>query len=229
MFVAGAVFAIGYGTVELIRGGEASGGFGVAWLTLGIAAVAEGTSWVRAVRQTRGEARSAGRPARRFIRDTRDPTVKMVVFEDSAALAGVVIAAIGIALHQLTGQAFWDPLASIAIGVLLIAVATSMARDSAALLVGSAARPEERDAIEQVLESDPHIVEVEQLLTMVLGPRALLVAARVDLADGLDAAGIEQAASDLDCALREAVPDVTEVFLDPTPGRDAGAEECAER
>jgi cation diffusion facilitator family transporter len=218
MFVAGAVFAVGYGAIELARGGEEQGGFLVAWITLGIAAIAEGSSWLRAVHQTREEAKAARRPLLQYVRQTRDPNVKMVVFEDTAALVGIAIAAAGIGLHQLTGSSSWDPAASIVIGLLLIGVAVWMARDVGGLLVGSAAYPEERSAIERVIEAHPEIVEVRELLTMALGPNALLVAARVDLNDAASAADIERAATALDAALRDEIPDVTEVFLDATPG-----------
>jgi cation diffusion facilitator family transporter len=218
MFVAGATFALGYGVFELVRGGE-SGGYAVAWVALAVAAAAEGTSWVRALRQTRAEAREAGRSMRRHVRETRDPSVKLVLFEDSAALAGIAVAAAGIGLDQLTGAAVFDPAASIAIGLLLIGVATWMARDSGRLLVGAAATDEERMTIERVLEAHPAVVGVRELLTMALGPNALLVAARVDVDDRLDGARLERAATELDEALGDAVPDVTEVFLDATPGR----------
>ena len=74
-------------------------------------------------------------------------------------------------------------------------------------------------AIEGVLEGHPNVVEVLELLTMVLAPNALLVAARVDLEDGLTGAEVERTSSELDDELRERVRDVTEVFIDPTPGR----------
>jgi cation diffusion facilitator family transporter len=218
MFVAGAVFAIGYGVLELLAGEKQSGGFAVAWVTLAIALVAEGVSWVRAMRQTRGEAREAGKPTFRYARESRDPNVKMVLFEDSAALVGIAIAGAGLGLDQITGQTFWDPAASVLIGVLLIGVAISMARDAGHLLVGSSATEEERAAIEEVIERHPAVVEVRELLTMILGPSSLLVAARVDLEDDVCAGRLETAMSEVDRAVRDAVPDVTEVFLDPTPG-----------
>jgi cation diffusion facilitator family transporter len=217
MFVAGATFAVGYGVAELVRGGGEEGGFAVAWVTLVIAAVAEGTSWVRALRQTRGEAREAGLPLWRHVRQSRDPNVKMVLFEDSAALVGVAIAAAGIALHQITGASQWDAAASIVIGVLLIGVAAWMARDTAHLLAGASATPRERERIEQVIEDHDGVAGLLELLTMVLGPNALLVAARIDLEDDLRGDEVERVASALDDAIREAVPDVTEVFLDATP------------
>lgn len=219
MFVAGATFAVGYGIAQLVRGGEPEGGAAIAWATLAVAFLAEGSSWLRALRHTRAEAREAGRPLRIYVRESRDPSVKMVLFEDSAALVGIAIAAIGIGADQLTGSTIWDPAASIAIGFLLIGVAAWMARDTAGLLVGASARPDERAAIERVLEEDPHITEVLELLTMVLGPNALLVAARIDLADEARGGELEQAMTDLEERLQAAVPDVTEVFLDPTPPR----------
>lgn len=219
MFVAGAVFAVGYGVIELLSGSKEEGGFAAAWITLAIALVAEGISWLRALRQTRGEARQAGRPVAQYVRESRDPSVKMVLFEDTAALVGIVIAAVGIALHQITGAAYWDPIASIFIGVLLIAVAVRMATDTGRLLVGAAARPDEVAAIERVLDDNADVAGVLELLTMVLGPNALLVGARVDLADGVVSERLERAMSDLDREIRAAVPDVTEVFLDPTPAR----------
>ncbi len=220
MFIAGAVFALGYGLVELFRGNEPSGGFAVAWLTLAIAALAEGTSWARATRQTRAEARKAQRPFLRFVRESRDPTVKMVLFEDTAALVGIALAAVGIGLHQLTGRGAWDPVASILIGLMLIGVGGWMARAAGTLLIGAPALPDERKAIERVIQDHPDVARVQQLLTMVLGPHAILVAARLDFDDRVNAADVEHASTAIDLAVRDAVPDVAEVFLDATPARN---------
>ncbi len=215
MFLAGATFAIGYGVYQLIVG-ETSNGYAIAYVTLAIAAVAEGSSWIRAVRQTRAEARRAELPLMRFVRESRDPNVKMVLFEDTAALAGLAIAFAGILLGQVTGSNVFDPAASIAVGVLLIAVASLMAHDTSELLIGAAARPAERAAIERALRESDEIEDVLEILTMALGPNSLLVAARVDFRAGLDEADLERASAEIDQRLREAVPDVTEVFLDAT-------------
>ncbi len=218
MFLAGAIFAIGFGGFELATGGGESEGFLVAYAVLGISFLAEGTSWVRAFRQTRGEAREAGKPLWRFARESRDPNVKMVLFEDTVALIGIALAATGIALNELTGLVLWDPMASVLIGLLLVSVAFWMGRDAKHMLIGSAALPEEREALERTIEAYDEVVEVEELLTMVLGPSALLVTARLDLRDDIDAERIERISTDIDERLREVVPDVTEVFLDATPG-----------
>ena len=215
MFLAGAIFAIGYGVYRLISSVE-SGGYLAAYITLGIALLAEGGSWIRAVRQTRSEADNAKLPLVEYVRESRDPNVKMVLFEDTAALLGIVIAFAGVLAGELTGSPVFDPAASIAIGLLLVAVAAWMGHDTSELLVGAAARPAERAAIERTLNEFDQIEKVIEVLTMVLGPNALLVVARVDFAAGLADHEIEQASEAIDRRLREVVPDVTEVFLDAT-------------
>jgi cation diffusion facilitator family transporter len=221
MFLAGAVFAIGYGVYQLTSHPE-SGGYLAAYVTLAISLAAEGTSWVRAVRQTRAEAREVELSLLRYVRETREPNVKMVLFEDTAALIGIGLALVGIVLDQLTHSTVFDPAASIAIGLLLVTVAGFMAHDTSELLVGGAARPAEREVLEKTLEEFGEIEKVVELLTMVLGPNSLLVAARIDFADGLDDDDVEQISEAIECRLREVVPDVTEVFLDATtsPKRD---------
>jgi cation diffusion facilitator family transporter len=216
MFVAGATFAIGFGAYQLITNGGETEGFGIAYAVLALSFLAEGSSWLRALRQTRREASKEGKPAFAYARETRDPNVKMVLLEDSAALIGVAVAAAGISLNQITGLTFWDPAASVLIGVLLIGVAFWMGRDTRHLLVGSAARPDERRALERVLEEFDEVVAVTELLTLVLAPNALLMAARVDLRDDLDGDRVEQLADEIEARVREVVPDVTEVFIDPT-------------
>lgn len=95
-----------------------------------------------------------------------------------------------------------------------------MGRDAKPMLIGASARLEERSLLERVIEEPPEVVSVQELLTMVLGPKALLVTARIDLEDRVDAGRIEEVCNQIDRRLREALPEVTEVFLDATPGRD---------
>jgi cation diffusion facilitator family transporter len=217
MFLAGAAFAVGYGVYELLKPSNESGGFIPAYVVLALALVAEGSSWLRARRQTKKEAEDAGRGLLEHVRRSRDPNVKMVLFEDTAALAGIAIAAGGVGMHQLTGAAAWDSGASVVIGVMLMTVAVFLARDTRHLLIGAAAQPDEREAIENTIESHPGIAKVHELLTLVLGPQALLVAARVDLRNDLAGDQVERLSNEIDEQLREAVPDVKEVFLDATP------------
>ncbi len=215
MFLAGAVFAIGYGVHQLLAG-ETSVGYAISYATLAIALVAEGTSWIRAIRQSRREADESGLALIEYLRGSRDPNVKMVLFEDTAALIGIALAFLGILVDQMTGSDVFDPAASIAIGVLLVGVAGWMAHDTSELLIGASARPNERASLQQAIEEFDDIDNVMELLTMVLGPNSLLVAARVDFADGLDDDEVEWVSEEIDKRLRDVIPDVTEVFLDAT-------------
>jgi cation diffusion facilitator family transporter len=197
IFLAGAVFSIGQGILELLQP-EAVTSYALVYGTLAFAFVAEGASLVRAVRQTRGEARETGKGWREYVRESTEPTAKTVVGEDTVAVVGVVIAAVGV-------------------GLMLVYVAFVLGRNFKELLVGAGAQPEDVERIREIAESEPGIAKVLDLRTMYLGPRSLLVALRADLADGFDADEVERIASDVDEKLREAVPDVSEVFLDPTP------------
>lgn len=217
IFVAGAAFSVWEGVERLLNPPSEGGGLAVPLVVLAIALALETTSLVRAARQTRGEAREAGLAYPRFVRQSREPTSKLVVFEDSAAVIGVLLAIAGITLAHVTGHEAWDAGASIAIGLLLAVVAVSLGRDTKGLLLGEGARPEERERMREVIESHREVAGLLDLRTMALGPSSLLVAARIDLADGLDSDGLEQLSERIDRELREAVPDVREVFLDATP------------
>ncbi|HEU4976154.1 MAG TPA: cation diffusion facilitator family transporter [Baekduia sp.] len=215
IFVAGAGFSL-YQGLEAIFVGQEESQFWIAYVILGFAIVAEGISLLRAVRQTRGEAAAGGVPWRHHLRRSRDPTTKTVVFEDSAAVTGNTVAIAGIALHQATGEAAWEGVAALIVAALLVVAAFELARGASSLLVGQAATPEERREILDVLDARPEIHEVLQLLTMALAPDRLLVAARVDLAGGMDSEHVEEFSSDVDHAIRAQVPAVAEVFLDAT-------------
>jgi cation diffusion facilitator family transporter len=228
IFVAGSLFSIVEGVERLTAPPEESG-IVIPLVVLGLAFVAEGISWLRALRQTRGEARERGVPFSRYIRESRDPTAKTVVFEDSAALIGVLLAAAGVTLDHVTGAHVFDASASIAIGVLLALVAVTLGRDVKGLLLGEAALPEERERMQEVLEQHEHVDQVVELRTMALAPNALLVAVRLDLSDGLDSDGVERLADELDDDLRNAVPEVQEVFIDPTSKTAARRQSHLER
>jgi cation diffusion facilitator family transporter len=216
IFVSGALFSIYEGLHRIFGAGEPDGSVGIAFAVLAIGFVLEGSSLIRAARQTGSEARRRSRTFARELRVTRDPTTKTVVFEDTAAVIGLALAAAGLGLTELTGSTFWDGLASVLIGVLLAVVAFFLGRDSKDLLIGEGAQPEEREAIVRVFDEHAKVLSVEELLTMALGPTSLLVAARLDFIPELDSDAVEAVADELEQQLRDAVPEITEVFLDPT-------------
>lgn len=220
IFVAGGLFSIFEG-VEGIRHPEHGGGFLIPYAVLGVAFVAEGVSWLKAVRQTKKEAGDSGHGVVEHIKTDPDPTVKTVAFEDSAALVGLVIAAVGIGLKQLTGQAFWDGSASVLIGLLLIVVAFWLGRQNKDLLIGQAVAPELRRGIVEELESIDGVDGVLELLTMYVGPDTILVAAQVDLGGSLSGEAIERLSDEADRRVCEQFPKVRHLFLDPTARRPA--------
>jgi len=217
IFVAGAGFSLYEGLRRIFGPPVEHGSYAAVYAVLGFALLADGASLVRAWRQTRGEARERGQRYVTYLRASRDPTTKTVLLEDSAAVVGVGLAFGGVALYQATGDQLYDGLASVAIGVLLVFVAVTLGRDTKDLLIGEAATPGEREAIRQIIESHPAVDRVLELLTMALAPDRLLVAARIDLADGRSADEIEHASSEIDRELRERIPAVWQVFLDATP------------
>ncbi|HEU5160497.1 MAG TPA: cation diffusion facilitator family transporter [Streptosporangiaceae bacterium] len=215
IFVAGAGFSVFEGVLAIGHGGEA-GSPNVAYLVLAVAFVAEGSALSRAVYQVRREAARRDRSMREQVRRSRDTTVRTALFEDVTALIGLLVAAAGLTLRELTGSAVWDGAASIAIGLLLVAVAYSLGRTSMHMLIGQAAEPEEQRLIKREIEATPGIDRVLELLTMQLGPDDLIVGAKVAFTDDISADHAEDLADDVDRRLRERLPTVRHVFLDPT-------------
>ena len=215
IFVLGAGYSI-YEGVHAIRVPEELTGLTIPYVVLGVSFLFEGASWLKAVRQLRAEAEEKGRGFFEHLRITPDPTAKTVAFEDTAALIGLVLAAVGVTLHHLTDQGFWDGVASITIGLLLVVVAFAMGQQNKQALIGEALPAADREAIRRTIDESPGIDAVVELMTMRLAPTEVIVAARVDLDDRSTADELEHAADEVERRLREAHPEVRHVFLDPT-------------
>jgi divalent metal cation (Fe/Co/Zn/Cd) transporter len=168
------------------------------------------------VRQVRGAAAKWRVSPGRYLQATTDTTVKAVTFEDTAALIGLVIAAIGLFLEHMTGQPLWDGIAAIVIGLLLLAVAIWLGRANLSLLIGQSASPRIEEELRREILGLPHIDDVPVLITSVIGPGQLVVAAKVDFADGATADDIEQISDEAERRLVARHPGVRYVFLDPT-------------
>jgi cation diffusion facilitator family transporter len=225
IFILGAGFSFLQGIGGLIAGEqEDTAGYLAAYAVLVVAFVAEGVSWLRAYRQTRGQAREQGMGFREFVRESKDPTVKTVLLEDSGALVGILIAFLGVGLSQITGIHAFDPVASLLIGCLLCSIAFRLGRNTKGLLLGESAREEDREKIRRAIEEHDGVERVIELLTMALGPESLMVAARIDLGGGMNTDQVEQMADGIERHVREAVPSVTHFFLDPTPPQGAERE-----
>lgn len=215
IFVLGAGYSIYEGIRALITP-EALGSLLIAYVVLGLSFVFEGISWLKAVRQLKGEAAEKDRGFFEHLRITPDPTVKTVAFEDTAALVGIVLAAGGITLHHFTDQGFWDGVASILIGALLVVVAYALGQQNKHALIGEALPQDAQDSIRTIIGDSPGVDAVVELLTMRMSPEEVIVAARVDLDDNASVDELEQAADEVERRLREQHPEVRHVFLDPT-------------
>ena len=156
------------------------------------------------------------------VNTSPDITVKVALFEDSAAVVGLVFAALGVGLTQLTGSNVWNGIGSIAIGVLLVVVAFKLGLDSKDLLIGRAASAPTQAAIREIIEGEPGVDELLELRTMHIGPDSLIVAARIALNDDQSASQAEDLADDIDRKLGAKLPLRVEVFIDPTQTRKAG-------
>ena len=225
IFIAGGGFSIFEGLLALTRSHNENPL--VAYVTLAVAFAAEGTSFTRALWQVRGEARRRREEVLHHVKSSPDITVKVALFEDSAAVVGLMLAALGVGLSQLTGSSVWDGAASIAIGVLLVVVAIKLAMDSRELLIGRAADPAVQQLIREEIESRPGVDALLEVRTMHMGPDSLIVAARVALNDEMGADQAEDLADEIDRRLSEKLPLQLNVFIDPTQSRQTPQPEAA--
>ncbi|MEA2719829.1 MAG: hypothetical protein QOJ39_1693 [Candidatus Eremiobacteraeota bacterium] len=181
------------------------------YVVLAIAFVADGSALVVGIRALRKS--YPKRPLHRAIHASKDPSVFVVVLEDSAALVGVVIAFAGTIAAQLTHDGRPDALASIAIGLVLLAVALVMMREVGSLLTGEAIDPEIVAAIEAVAHEQLPVADVRRVLTMTLGPDSVIVAMDLVFHDDIS---VDEAATAIDCIqseVKKRQPIVTEIFV----------------
>jgi len=228
IFVAGGGFSL-FEAYRAFTSPPRPGQWNLEYIVLALAAIFEGSSLARALRQIRREASAAGRTPLEHVVKSADPAVKTVASEDLIALCGVLVAVVGIALHQATGNGRWEGGASVVIGLLLLVAAIALARDNMSLLIGESVAPEARDAIHDAIARHPMVESVRELLTRFLGAHEVLVAARVQLVDGLSSTEIAGMSSEIDRQLRGANADITQVFIDATTAEESRAQASSDR
>jgi len=184
----------------------------VNYAVLGMAMVFEGASWGVAFHEF-GKVRGR-RGLLDAVRRSKDPSLFTVLFEDTAAIVGLVVAMVGIALGQALDLPQLDAVASLVIAVVLAATAAFLAYECKSLLLGEAAAPAVVERIRREAMATPGVRRVNELLTMHLGPRDVLVTLSVDFADTLTAGAIEAAISELEGRIKRALPEVTRVFVE---------------
>ena len=180
LFTVGAVVSIQHGISQLGAAEEAED-YLVNYVVLAVAAVLEGVSFTQALRQARGSARERQLPTLRFVLRSSNSTLRAVFAEDAAALVGLVIAFLGILLHQLTGSAVYDAVGSILVGVLLGVVALVLVDRNRRFLVGESPSDELEATVLSRLLARPEIDRVTYLHTEFVGPGRLYLVAAVDM------------------------------------------------
>ncbi|WP_240318520.1 cation diffusion facilitator family transporter [Lysobacter sp. TY2-98] len=185
----------------------------VNYLVLGASIVFEGWSWLVATRQFRRDKGKLG--WFEAVRVSKDPTVFTVLFEDTAALAGLVVALIGVALAQVTGNPFFDGAASLVIGLILAVTAGLLARETKALLVGESAGRGVREDILRIAGADPDVRCANGVITQQFGPDTVVAALSADFHDHLDTPHIEQCIRRIESGVQAAHPEVVALFVKP--------------
>lgn len=211
IFGLGALAAF-YEGVEKILHAEPARHVFVNYIVLAASIVFEAGSWFVAFREFRHQRGRLG--WLEAVRRSKDPTVFTVLFEDSAALIGLVIALTGILLADILEMPRLDGVASLGIAVVLAVTAAFLAHESQSLLTGEAVQPEVRAEIERIAKTGSGVVAINQVLTMHFGPHEVLAALSLDFDDRRSAADVEAAVAGIERAIKTAFPEVTRVFVE---------------
>jgi cation diffusion facilitator family transporter len=221
--VAMLIFALG-GTVSIYKGWQhlshptSIENIMVNYAVLGFAVVFEAAAlWVafKEFNLSRGS-----RGIMKAIVRGKDPTLFVVVFEDTAALVGLLIALGGLVMYQLTGNPVYDALASIGIGVVLVFTAIILAIESKSLLIGESADPKVVAKIRGILEEDDRVVSVNEIATLHMGPDFIVVTVSVDFIDSLSSGKIEMAVTQINKTIKTVDPRIKRVFIEAERAQD---------
>ena len=211
------IFGLGAGVsilegVDRIRHPHPVGTPWVNFAVLGASVVFEGASWLIALRAFRRQA--GGQDVMEAVQRSKDPTVFTVLIEDSAALAGLLIAAAGLAAAQVLDLPWLDGVASVLIGLLLAGTATFLARECKGLMLGESADPEVRAGLRRIAAAHSGIAGVNEVLTMHFGPSDVLAVLSLDFENDLTAGAVESAVSAIERQIKRDFPVVRRIFVE---------------
>ena len=212
IFATGAGLSIYEGVIHIVEPGPIEDAT-LAYIVLGISFVLEGGSWATAVREFRSTQGELG--WWQAVRRSKDPTTFIVLFEDSAAMFGLVVAGAGVFLTHWTGNPVWDGAASIVIGCALAVVAFMLARESKGLLIGERADPRLSDAVRRAFDARAEVTRVQEVVTIHFAPDKVFVAASVDFEDAVAVGVIERLIADTEAQLRREWPQIASVYIKP--------------
>jgi cation diffusion facilitator family transporter len=212
LFSVGGLFAI-YEAIDKLRHPHSPEDLGIAVAILIGAMGMEGFSLITAVREA--NPLRNGQSWWGFLRNSRTADLPVLLLEDSAALCGLTLALAGVVLASITDNGRWDAVGSLAIGVLLIAVAAFLAVKMKGLLIGEAATSETEDAIVAAMTGASEVSQIIHLRTEHLGPEEILLAAKVEFAQDLTLEQLAVAIDSVEARIRTAVPEVRLIYLEP--------------
>ena len=211
------IFAVGAG-VSIFEGlrhilhPKPPGDVRINYLVLGFAFVIEGIAWCFAFREFKHQKGKWGYIE--AVQRGKDPSMFVVLFEDSAAILGLGVAFLGIALSQLTGNPVYDGVASVLIGVILGGTAMWLAYETKGLLIGESANPEVVRGIRETILLSPIVETVNEILTMHVGPEFILVNISVDFKNTVSADELESSISEFDAQIKTRYPEVKRIFVE---------------
>jgi cation diffusion facilitator family transporter len=221
LFSVGGLFAIFEGIEKLLNPHELDDPR-IAIGVLLVSVALEAFSLRTALHESASERR--GKSILQFVRRTKIPELAVVVLEDIGALVGLAFALAGVILASVLDEARWDAAGSLAIGVLLVAIAILLAVEMASLLVGEAAAPEVVDRIRSIIHGHPEVTRVIALRTQHVGPDDIMVNTKVEFDPTLTVARLSDVVNELEVELREAIPKARTIFIEPDVFRDPGSE-----
>ena len=182
------------------------------YIVLACAFVFEGAAWYFAFTEfTKAKGKWGYLEA---VKRGKDPSMFVVLFEDSAAMLGIIIAFFGILLSQITGNYVYDGIAAVVIGLILAGTAIWLAYEIKGLLIGESARPELVKGVSEIARSYPKIKHVNEVLTLHMGPEFILLNLSVDFVDCLSAGDVEETVARLDRHIKQTYPKIKRVFVE---------------
>lgn len=184
------------------------------YIVLGFAMVFEGFAWLIAFREFRKRKGKLG--YLKAIQVSKDPTVFTVLFEDSAAMLGLIAAFAGLLMTQWTGDSTYDALASIVIGLILSFTAMLLAYETKGLLIGEAASREVVSSIQEIVSGKPEILSINEILTMHMGPEDVLLNISLDFHDYnyISAGEVERIITQLEIQIKKKHPEIARIFIE---------------
>lgn len=218
IFAVGAGISLYEGIIHLQHPAEMDSVM-INYIVLGLALVFEGVVWAIAIREFRRV--KGDRGFLEAVKHGKDPSIFVVVFEDSAAMLGLIVALLGVMGSHLFGFWWADGLASVIIGLILAGTAIWLAYETKSLLIGEAAHPEEVEGIRELISAYPEVTKVNEVLTMHMGPDFVLANLSVDFEDDLPTGDLEQAILRMDAAIKDLYPLVKRVFIEAEPQNQA--------